>query len=211
MNPSFLSWILICISLILFASGWNNFFLRGISHRVILLFFVGWLLCSTVTLPFHWGTVNLVGPWLLLFHLQFLFSHRSKLQWLQLGLYSLVLGGLCFVMLEMLRLNPLPALFHPYVTPTMYISLVLSVTVFFLKREPWFQITSLSLGLLIGSSLYQINHHGSAPLHLADSRFQDLWWATVFTARVMTSFAETAANGWRSLVILWMKKKERME
>jgi hypothetical protein len=211
MNPSFLSWVLICISLILLASGWNNFFLQGISHRLILPFIVGWLLCSAVTFTFHLGSINLVGPWLLLFHLHFLYTHRRLTQWLQLGLYSWVLGGLCFVMLEMLRLNPLPAIIHPYVTPTMYIAFVLSLTVFFLKRAPLVQITMLSLGLLIGTTLYQYNHHGGKPPHLADSSFQDLWWGAVITARVMTVFVETVANGCKSLVLLWMRKKSGVD
>lgn len=38
MNPGYLSWLLMIITIILFVSGWKDFLLRGITSRVILLF-----------------------------------------------------------------------------------------------------------------------------------------------------------------------------
>src|SRR6478736_3334615 len=60
MNAGYLSLILLCITLILFASGWKELYVRSISHKGMLLFFALWIVGSCFSVSIKQVYIQLV-------------------------------------------------------------------------------------------------------------------------------------------------------
>ncbi|MDQ1909437.1 hypothetical protein RAC89_02840 [Paenibacillus sp. GD4] len=179
MNPGYLSLLLLVISLILFASGWKDFILRGITHPSLLLFFVCWLLATPLSVTIGSYRVFLCVPLLLCCCLRIWYQVRAWMVRLHALSVSLLLGSVTFFLRETLHLLPSMIIVNQQVTMALFIGILAAGLI----RNPIVQVANVSMGLLIGETMFHYSHLQQAPFVLGGTSFQDLWWTTVFAAR----------------------------
>jgi hypothetical protein len=203
MNAGYLSLILLCITLILFASGWKELYIRSISHKGMLLFFVSWIVFSRFTVTIQHVQVGLVYVWVLIISLGILYKTQGFIHKLHLLSIGLLLGSLHFLLQQLLEMDPILIVRNSEWDT----ALMLAVVVLVLQRSAWEQIAALSIGYLLGD-MYQAGIH---PLdgyhHVGKATFQDQWWLSVFAARTMTIILQSAYNGCRNIIRSWMDRR----
>lgn len=190
MNAGYLSSILMCIILILFASGWKDVLFRGVSHTRILLFFAAWMISGMWSIeagPFH---IRMTAVLLLSAALLSTWSIREPLWRVHAWTSGLLIGSFDFFMREFKGWQIMMQEFGPLVPP----SLILAATVFVLGRQPLWQFTAVTVGLLLsdGAGIW-LHREAASVLFAGRASFADHWWLTLFAARVLTvSFEQTA-------------------
>ncbi|MCS7462449.1 hypothetical protein N0M98_20210 [Paenibacillus doosanensis] len=182
MNPGYLSLLLMVVALILFASGWKDIIVRGITSKVILLFFVCWLVASQLTVPAAGGRVNLCVAVLLFFAAYTLWTMRGFVYRLHMLSVGALLGSLCFFMQETIHLIPALFLGGTEVSIALIIGLLASVLI----QIPSVQLAALSIGLLLAELYRGYLHQDYAGLQIGYQSFQDRWWLTVFMSRSLS-------------------------
>jgi hypothetical protein len=175
MNPGYMTIFVLMVICILLASGWKDLLLAGISREAIIVFIVGWLLCSFFSLHFIiYGAgiqINLAFIFLLGYSL-FLFSHlKEPLDRLHTVALAVLLGLLDVTFREA----------SPFAMG--YDALIMAIVTVSFQREAQKQIASLLLGLLCGNVVSMIIHQRAQTIVMADQRYQDFWWLTLLLAR----------------------------
>jgi hypothetical protein len=179
MNAGYVSFVLAVIALILFASGWKDVLIRGITRMSLLLFFMSWL--ATLGVNVWWGEIRMFGPGFVLSGMTLYMLARTRGGLLKFHLLSvtLLLSALYVLLSEMLHLMPLLIVMNPSFT----IALVSGVLAGMLLRLPAMQLAALAGGLLLGEGLGVYVHRGSVQTTLGSASLMDLWWMSAFVAR----------------------------
>ncbi|MEC0226972.1 YphA family membrane protein [Paenibacillus alba] len=203
MNSGYLSFILLSITMILFASGWKDLYVRRISHKGMLLFFVSWLVLSRLAITVRHVHVQLVYVEVFLISLGILYATRGFIHKLHLLSIGLLLGSLHFLLQQLLEMDPILIVRNSQWD----IALLLAMVVVILQRKASDQIAALSIGYLLGD-MYQAGIHPVNGYHqLGNAMFQDQWWLSVFAARTVTIIVQAAYQGCRSAIRNWMERK----
>jgi len=204
MNPGFLSFILMLISLILLASGWRPLLLTGIPGIAVVLFYAAW--CLMELFRFQWRNGEAVnGIVLVLAALVLIVTlfRRSPLGMLHFVSIGLFLASVYYLLKHLGHLNPF---FFPERSWSAA-SLTVAVSSAMLIRKPKDQIAVIAMALVLGTLLYRSVHRIGPGATFGDFRFQDEWWFAVFTARVLSmagEFSVAAARGAsKSLLDRW--------
>jgi hypothetical protein len=179
MNPGYLSWLLMVISMILFASGWKDVLMRGMTSRVILLFFVSWLIGLSLVISIPGGRVAL---WILVLVvlLSIVFWRiEGIVQKLHAISVGVLMGSISFFMQETIQLLPSLVFGNSELTAALVIGILAVTTI----KLPSVQIASVSLGLLLGEVFFLYLHRKHVGLEFGSWKLQDRWWLTVFVTR----------------------------
>lgn len=203
MNSGYLSLILLSITLILFASGWKEVYLRSISHTRILLFFMGWLLLVSLNLKLYSIQINLVYLWVGALSIGILYRTPGFVHKLHLLSIGLLLGSFHFLLQEIITMDPIMVIVKPELDTALFLALV----VILVERRVLQQIACLSIGLLIGNFYFAFVHQTVVPIHFGGPSFQDEWWLSVFTARTLTILLQSAQTGCKAMVRNWLGRK----
>lgn len=204
MNPGYLSFLLISVTLILCASGWKDILIRGISNKAILLFFVLWVGASRVAIP--WNGYRLYLSFILVSILAGIILYKTGGMLVKLHLLSvgLLLGSIYFFLLEAAHL--LPVLMG---NPGVHASMLVGATMFMLSRQTAVQIACISVGLVAGELYLAYIHHANGyPAALGNPAFQDKWWLSLWTARGCTFMWQAVRSGTEQAVKLWSERKK---
>lgn len=203
MNSGYLSLILLCITLILFASGWKELYIRSISHKGMLLFFALWIAGSCLSVTIKQVHIQLVYLLVFAISIAILFVIQGFIHKLHLLSIGLLLGSLHFLLQQLLEMDPILIVRNS----DWDIALLLALIAVVLQRNPLEQIAALSMGYLLGD-MYQAGIHPVGGYHhVGHSTFQDQWWLSVFTARTMTIILQAAYTGCRSMLRSWIERR----
>lgn len=203
MNSGYLSLILLCITLILFASGWKELYVRSISHKGMLLFFALWIVGSCFSVTIKQVHIQLVYMLVFAISIAILFVIQGFIHKLHLLSIGLLLGSLHFLLQQMLEMDPILIVRNS----DWDIALLLALIAVVLQRSALEQIAALSMGYLLGD-MYQAGIHPVGGYHqVGHSTFQDQWWLSVFTARTMTIILQAAYTGCRSMIRSWIERR----
>lgn len=209
MNPGFPSFIFICISLILLASGWKLTLLGGISDRAIAAVFGLWLAVGLLRIG-HADAAVIDGAVAALLAVTVIgaLGGRFPLHAVHLFSIGLFLGSVYYLFTRLGELNPF---FWPHGSwaPA---GLLVAVAAAMLVRNLRDQIAVLSLALLFGTVLYMRLHKQRTGISLGGLRFQDQWWLALFTARLLSLAGETtivmARGASRTIMGKWKGTKK---
>ncbi|WP_028548686.1 hypothetical protein [Paenibacillus sp. UNC451MF] len=182
MNPGYLSLLLMVVTLILFASGWKDIVMRGITSKVILLFFISWLICMNLSVPVGGGRISLCFGVLLITILYVLWRVHGTVYRVHLLSVGALLGSISFFMLETIHLVPKLILGSSEISMGLTIGLLVSL----LTRQPAVQIASLSIGLMLAEVYHGYLHRNYLGFQLGFQTFQDRWWLTLFITRTFS-------------------------
>jgi hypothetical protein len=204
MNPGYLSLLLISVALILLASGWKDILIRGISHKVILLFFVLWV--GTLKIIIQWNGLNVHASFLLvaLAAVIILIFTEGLLVKCHLMSIGLLLGSISFFLQE--AASVVPAFMEK---PEMHTGIFLGIAAFLLARKPTYQILCISVGLILGE-IYYAYIHGPQGYHaaLGGPKFQDKWWLALWMARGCTVIWQSACAGGKQAIKYWTERRK---
>lgn len=203
MNAGYLSLILLCITLILLASGWKELYVRSISHKGMLLFFVSWLIGTRITVTIQEVHIQLVYVVILTLSFSILYVTKGFIHKLHLLSIGLLIGSLHFLFQQLLEMDPILIIRNS----EWQTALLLAIVTVVLQRNAWEQIAALSIGYLLGD-MYQAGIHEVDGFHqLGMATFQDQWWLSVFTARTITIMIQAAYSVCRSILRSWLDRK----
>lgn len=179
MNPGYLSILLLVVSLILFASGWTDFLMRGITSKVILLFFVSWL--GTMELWITLPGVR-IGLWVAVVAILILgvvWRCRGIMYKMHVLSVGILLGSVSFFLQETIHLFPSMV----FGSIELSMAIVVGFLVSSLIKLPAVQLAALSLGLLLGEAYFRYVHKSHIGFQLGTAILQDRWWLTVYMTR----------------------------
>ncbi|WP_083536605.1 MULTISPECIES: hypothetical protein [unclassified Paenibacillus] len=201
MNAGYVSLLLALIAMILFASGWKDYLIRGITPTSLLLFFISWIALALLRVDSHLGGIRLHGPaWVYgaLFAYMWIRARGGLLRFHLLSV-SMLLGALYFFLTEMLHLMPTLIIGNVPLTVSLCIGLLNAM----LLRLPAMQIAAVSGGLLFGEAVGLYMHQGMAAGELGTPAFHDLWWLSAFISRagslVLEALAASLRRVWRMI------------
>ncbi|CAG7611784.1 hypothetical protein PAESOLCIP111_01434 [Paenibacillus solanacearum] len=206
MNAGYLSFVLMIVALILFASGWKDILIRGISHTSLLLFFVVWFIAFRWS--FEWNGMQIFGiaPLLLGTALYVFVRSYESFQRLHALSVGLLLGSIFFFLKETIHLMPTLIVYSGSVT----IALISGTIAAAALRRPAVQIAAISLGFVTGEAMYAYSHYKQAHVVLGGTSFQDLWCLTVFAARgVSLVLQQTVLGIKKAAVFVWESLRQR--
>jgi hypothetical protein len=182
MNPGYLSWLLMVISVILFASGWKEVLIRGITSKVILLFFVSWFIGMSFTFAIPGGSIAFSVVILLFIIGGALWQVNGIMLKLHAISIGILLGSVSFFMLETVQMTPVLLYRSPELSMALFIGLLAAVSI----KLPSVQLASVSIGLLLGEAYFRYMHRRHVGLELGSLLFQDRWWLTVYMTRILS-------------------------
>ncbi len=207
MNPGYLSLILMCLTVILLASGWKEVLLPGIADRSIVAFIVCWIALSRTHVPLPGSAsieislIVLPLTWLVLRAAVKKCTWLAVLNFISVGLF---LAALYYLLCYFAQADPL---FFPYDSPSIAAAFLGLVTILIVRNanDP---IGVLTFALLAGAALYTAVIYpnlSSNSYIFGDRSFQDQWWAAVVSARLASlcvqtiwSFGTSTLRGWVS-------------
>ncbi|TBL79768.1 hypothetical protein [Paenibacillus thalictri] len=202
MNPGYLSLLLISITVILLASGWKEVLVRGISHKVILLFFMLWL--GSLGIVVHWQGWSVYCCFLLVALMSVAIVLRTEgfLQKCHLLSSGLLMGSIYFFLREAAYVLPV-LMSHDELQSGM----ILGFSAFLLTRQPLPQTACICLGLIVGD-IYFAYVHQAQGYHaaLGDPQFQDRWWMAIWTARGCSLVWLGMLSGGKQAVKVWQNR-----
>ncbi|MFF2153883.1 hypothetical protein ACFVVQ_01110 [Paenibacillus chitinolyticus] len=203
MNPGYLASVLLAISVIFLLSGWREIFMRSISGRDILLFFMFALPAALMTFSVEGAQINGTVP--VAFCAALLIGIRKKSRWEGGHLFAtgLLLGAVHLLMLELYSVDPVMIVLKP----EWDIPVVLAVLVMGMHRGAAEQYVSLTVAMIAGDLSFACMHGGTMPVHLGTPSFLDKWWLSYFTARLLTVFLESVYSGCRTTARQWIQRK----
>lgn len=205
MNPGYLSLLIICIMMILLASGWKEELVGGVSHKVLFLFFMSWIPLSLINITlFERYQVNMSYGLLLLIIFLILATRRSVFLIVHLLSIGLLMGSFYFLFKQLVNMNPIMVVYRPLLDQCVLISFL---TVLFV-RHPLQQLACLSIGLMTGDMLNHYFHQGHIPLNFGGAAFQDQWWLTLLMTRALSLVCICMFRGCRGAVRHWIDRKQ---
>lgn len=190
MNPGYLSSVLICVTLVLLASGWKDILFHGISRRSILLFFAGWLLLLPFSFSVAGGQVQLTVVYLLLLAAVATVRMDTFMEQVHVLCSAGMLGLAAVLMQELQGFN---LLLHP--VPGLNAGLVLAILTLALGRQPLWQFTAITIGLILAELLHVALHrHTWGNAMFGGGIFRDRWWYVFALSRGLTVIGEQAVR-----------------
>ncbi|MDF2713317.1 MAG: hypothetical protein K0R28_242 [Paenibacillus sp.] len=195
MNPGFLTFILISITLILLASGWKPTLLPGIPHYAIVIFFTAWCLSGLFHFRLRDG-FEINGTVVVLFAVAvpILLNRRSLVTGLHYVSLGLFLASVHYLLKHLGELDPFFLPYRSWAGTDWVIALLAAILV----RKAKDQIACISLALICGCALYRLVHPDRSTVPFGGLLFQDEWWLTVFAARIIAVAGEYAADSVRA-------------
>jgi hypothetical protein len=200
-NPGYLSWILVSISLILLASGWKRVLLGRIPDAGIFAFFAAW--CILVFAEAEVGPglkINLAVLPIAALFLVYLRRRRGNAKLLHLISACLFLASVQYFLKRIAELDP-----HllPY-DASLVSALAAALFALVWTRDPEEQIAGISFAALASHSLYWLSHREYLPLiPFGNMAFHDEWWLAAVSARAAAAmfaaaeaFVQRAAKNW---------------
>lgn len=185
-NPGYLAFLVMTISVVLLASGWKTILLRGFSDRNILLFFVLWVGIGSFSFTLAGVEVHLDLVVLAVSALATAASRRSQpLVLAHIGVSALLLGVLGFVLEELEGSVPWLPSRHPLIERSLFLATVAVM----MSREPVIQFASTGLALCLAETfgVFVRPYMG-----MGGWEFQDQVWLTLFAARIGAVTLETS-------------------
>jgi hypothetical protein len=179
MNSGYLSLLFIVISLILFVSGWKDVLVRGITTKVILLFFVSWLIGMETAAIFPLGRIGLWVFVLLAMIVAVIYRSEGILFKMHVLSVGVLLGSISFFLLETIHLIPSMILVSTEISMAIVIGLLASA----MFKDTAVQLAAVSIGLLLGETFFRFVHRDHISFQLGSANLQDRWWLTVYTTR----------------------------
>ncbi|WP_309118671.1 hypothetical protein [Paenibacillus sp.] len=182
MNPGFLSYILLTLSLILICFGWRSHAIGGASARAASLFCLGWIAAAAVDWKAGaWAGTAAYAPLLALAALGLVspFSRKDAAAALSFG----CLLGAIFSLVQLVeRVDPLAIVLHPTVDPVALIALL----VVCYTRRAAAQLAMLSIALVVNDAYMALLYARWQPPFFGGREFQDAWWVAAASARVLS-------------------------
>jgi hypothetical protein len=205
MNPGYLTFILLSVTLILLACGWKETLLPGVANKRIILFFAVWICCNEIVL--NLGAVRLTLSYAVIACLTVLLlkSAGNVQQSLGLVFVSLLIAACDYLFLEMYSVNP----FMTVISKRADIALILALIGLLLNRHPYRQMLILSLSLLLGEAWYQASHLAARPVKLGTADFMDQWWLAIFGARIATATIQASYRRSRRIMRTLADRRDR--
>lgn len=196
MNPGFLTFILISITLILLASGWKPMLLPEIPHYAIVLFFTAWCLSGLFHFRLRDG-IEINGTVVVLFvsAMPVVLDRRPFVTRLHYVSLSLFLASVYYLLKHLGDLDPFFLPYRSWVSSALVTAMLTAVLV----RKAKDQIACISLALLCGCALYRLVHPERSTVPFGGLQFQDEWWLTVLAARMIVLAGEYAAASVRNV------------
>ncbi|MCR8634443.1 hypothetical protein [Paenibacillus radicis (ex Xue et al. 2023)] len=182
MNPGYLSLLFLVVSLILFASGWMDYFMRGITSKVILLFFVSWLVTMEIVITLPHVRIGLWTIVLAVLIVAVLWRSHGLMYKLHVLSVGILLGSVSFFLQETIHLFPSMVLGSVELSMALLIGFLISSLI----KVPAVQLAAVSLGLLLGEAYFRFLHKGQIEFQLGTTMLQDRWWLTVYVMRGMS-------------------------
>lgn len=199
MNPGYLSLILTSVTIILLVSGWKDYVLRNISHKVILVFFISWFGSSLFTITIAEQKVNGVIAVLVLLSAIILQNESGLLVRVHLLSLGLLLGSIYFMLQEIMHLNLIPMISVLHVDTAVLIALLVAAAL----RNLLQQIAVITIGFLVGESFYIYVNHNFSPIVFGGSLFQDRWWLSIISVRIVTLCLESVLHVGKGFYRFW--------
>jgi len=188
MNPGFLSYILLTLSLIFIGFGWKPHAIGGASARAALWFCLCWIVAAAVV--WHagaWSGTLAYAPLAALAA----FALRSPLPGKDAATalaFGCLLGAMYSLVQLVERVDPLAIVLHPTVDPLLLIALL---AVCYTRRAS-IQFALLSVALIVNDAYMALLYAEWQPAFFGGRAFQDGWWAAATAVRC-ASVAATAA------------------
>ncbi|WP_442601123.1 YphA family membrane protein [Paenibacillus sp. KN14-4R] len=195
MNPGYLSLILISITLIMLASGWKEVFLRHVSHKEILLFFILWFVGSQFTFQIRQVEINgsmIVGMTLCLYAC---LRGESKLQQAYIIVSGVLLGSVYTLLLELFASDPIFIISNARWDAAIGVALLAVL----MRRGHMTQMVSVAIGMLLGDVGHHYLHRHEISIFLGSPIFQDTWWLALLTARFASILLNSLLFGIKSV------------
>ncbi|MCR8642313.1 hypothetical protein NV379_06530 [Paenibacillus sp. N1-5-1-14] len=191
MNPGYLSLILICITLIMLASGWKEVFLRHVSHKEILLFFMLWLIGSQ--LKFGQGLLEVNGSFIvgLALCVYACIKVNSPLMQMYMVVSGVLLGMVYMLLLELFATDPVFIIWNAGWDAALGMSLLAVL----MRRGNTIQMVSVAIGVLVGDFGHHLLHRSEAPISLGSAIFQDTWWLVLITVSIASQLLQSILVG----------------
>ncbi|GIP32371.1 hypothetical protein [Paenibacillus sp. J2TS4] len=206
MNTGYISYILICITIILLVSGWKDTVLRGVPSRYIAVFFIGWFSLSKAELALGQVKISGIYAGLVILLLIVLYALPRETGVIPLVVSGLMLGLFYFLASEIsVTLPDLPG------GSLFWLAFIIGLLVIAMYRHPLAQIGCITLCVLVGCLLQMYSHSALAGYRLGFGPMKDHWWLFSFIARIVTGMLEFTASASKSLYRQWVDARKEKE
>ncbi len=191
MNPGYLSYISLAITLILLIFGWKEQLAKKISTRSILSFFLCWMVLSN----FYWRIsdlhqINLFYIFSVLITLRVLIKQRIEA--IYLFMTGCLVSGIWILFNNIYVIEPAMIFIHSFVG---LIILISGIIVIFIK-EPLQQLAVITIGIFMGDFFLFWITYGHIPLEIGTAKTFDLWWLIFLITRLLTEILHQGFKGW---------------
>lgn len=191
MNPGYLSLLLLCMTAVLWVTGWKDSFLEGVSARVLLLFYASLVLLGPILIQAF--SISLYLGYIVIGFtaIGMLFTSRDGADRTYLVSASLLIASFYLLLTRLYISDPVLIIYSPFSDPALLIVLV-TVLLF---RKPTDQIAAISIGMVVGEAamIFAFPAAGKEP-SLGSAFWNDQWWLAVVAARALTVLYEEATQ-----------------
>lgn len=187
MNEGYLSYMLLLVTIILLASGWQRSLAKDIPLRQLSLFLAVWMTGLFFTVPVSQGIYVQAS---FVAHLLVLFSwlRNSRFASICYTTAASVLSGLISHMLLVLyRLDPILLIFDSRIDR----ALIIGLFAWTISRRLLVQAAVITIASLLGEVTVQLADASRVPLLICGPEFQDQWWIALYTAMILTLASES--------------------
>jgi hypothetical protein len=202
MNPGYISFLLLCVAIILLSFGWKEHLLKGVSQSAIVVF----LICWTAGYPYHLTLskqLHMNGSYVLLifYVIWILYKVQSRIEMFHMMTITLLIAAAYILLNQWFAMKPVfTELYSIY-----SISLILMALAAVLIRMPLQQFVVVTLGLMIGDIGFIKLQQGDYPAVLGTPAFYDQWWVVYAGTRLLSGILEQAWRGFNGFIRLWSK------
>ncbi len=188
MNPGFLSYILLTLSLIVIVFGFRQPAIGDGSTRAAMWFGFAWIAAAA----FEWridawsGTLTYV-PLLALAAFALIEPYSAKDAATALSFACLV--GAIYSLIQLVeRIDPLAIAVHPEIDPVVLCAVLIACY----TRRASLQLALLSIALVVNDAYMALLYASFRPAYFGGREFQDAWWLSAVSLRAITVSAVAA-------------------
>lgn len=182
MNPGYLSYILLTLSLILVCFGWRTHAIGSASARSAALFCMVWVVCAAA----QWRAFGVSGTGALL-PAAILAATALRSAPRKEAATALTYGfltGAVYSLIELLqRMDPLMVVLGTGIDPAAAACVMAAAC----ARKPMLQLAVLSIALIVNDVYAECLYAGRSPASFGDREFQDVWWGAAFGVRFVSA------------------------
>jgi hypothetical protein len=208
MNPGYLSYIAITLSVIFLSFGWRPQAIGNGSIRAAMWFCAGWLISVTL----HWELTNgTAGTFaylpLITLTAVVLLRRRPLTERASVLSFALLLGAVVSLIQLLEAIDPLVIVLHPALDPL----IVLWILAICYTRNASLQFVLVSISLVANDAYMSLMYMEWEQAYFGDRVFQDAWWLSAIAVRT-GSLAASVFGMWnqgllaRLLGLLRMRK-----